>query len=93
MDAATQLHALQPIQNEQRALDAPSSRNATAKPFWCGVAAEFAQHQRSRYRALFDGGGQPQNFIPMDPYLPDVQPIAANHRHERVIGGIALGDE
>jgi hypothetical protein len=36
MHAAAQLDALQPVQDEQRALDAPSSRRATARPFWRG---------------------------------------------------------
>ena len=36
MHAAAQFYALQPVQDEQRALDAPNSRRATAKPFWRG---------------------------------------------------------
>jgi hypothetical protein len=54
------------------------------------IAAELAQHQRGRHRTLFDRSGEPQDFIPMGAYLLDVQPVAANHRLERVIGGIAL---
>ena len=37
MHAAAQFHALQPVQDEQRALDAsPARASATAKPFWRG---------------------------------------------------------
>jgi hypothetical protein len=36
MHAAAQLDALQPVQDEQRALDAPQLAQATARPFWRG---------------------------------------------------------
>jgi len=55
--------------NEQRALNAPQLAQRHGQAVLAQVAAEFAQHQRSRYRVLLDGGGQPQNFVPMGAYL------------------------
>ena len=45
-------HALQPIQNEQRALDAPSRKGRDGQAVLARSAAEFAQHQRYIHRAL-----------------------------------------
>lgn len=59
MDAAAQLHALQPIQNEQRALDAPQLAQGDGQAVLARIAAELAQHQRGRHRALLDRSGQP----------------------------------
>ena len=59
IDAAAQLHALQPIQNEQRALDAPQLAQGDGQAVLARIAAELAQHQRGRHRALLDRSGQP----------------------------------
>lgn len=59
MDAAAQLHALQPIQNEQSALDAPQLAQGDGQAVLARIAAELAQHQRGRHRALLDRSGQP----------------------------------
>ncbi len=59
MHAAAQLDALQPVQDEQRALDAPQLAQGHGQAVLAWVAAEFPEHQRSRHRALLDRGGQP----------------------------------
>jgi hypothetical protein len=91
MHAAAQFHALQPVQDEQRALDAPQLAQGHSQTVLARITAEFAQHQRGRHRALLDRRGQPQDFIPMGADMLDVE-RAADHRLERVIGGFALGD-
>ncbi len=91
MHTAAQLDALQPVQDEQRALDTPQLAQGHGQAVLSRVAAEFAQHQRGRNRALLDRGGQPQNLVPMGADVLDVE-RAADHRFERVIGGIALRD-
>ncbi len=47
MDAAAQLHALQPIQNEQRALDAPQLAQRHGQAVLARVAAEFLDMQNA----------------------------------------------
>jgi len=91
MHAAAQLDALQPVQDEQRALDAPQLTQRHGQAVLARVTAEFAQHQRGRHRALLDRRGQPQDFVPMGADVLDVE-RAANHRLQSVIGGFALGD-
>ena len=65
MDAAAQLDALQPVQDEQRALDASQLAQGDGQAVLARIAAELPEHQRGRHRALLDRGGQPQDFIPM----------------------------
>ena len=91
MHAAAQLDALQPVQDEQRALDAPQLAQGDGQAVLAWVAAELSEHQGGRHRALLDRGGQPQDFVPMGADVLDVE-RAADHRLERVIGGIALRD-
>ena len=45
MHAAAQLDALQPVQNEQSALDAPQLAQGDGQAVLAWVAAELAQHQ------------------------------------------------
>ena len=92
MHTAAQLDALQPVQDEQRALDASQLAQRHSQAVLAGIAAELAQHQRGRHRALLDRGGQPQDFFPMGADSLDVQPVVADHRFERVVGGFALRD-
>src|SRR3546814_19068440 len=54
MDAAAQLDALQPVQDEQRALDAPQLAQGYGQAILARLAAELAQPQRTRHRALLD---------------------------------------
>ena len=91
MHAAAQFHALQPVQDEQRALDAPQLAQGDGQAVLARVAAKLPEHQRGRHRALLDRGGQPQDLVPMGADVLDVE-RAADHRFERVIGGIALRD-
>lgn len=82
MYAAAQLDVLQPVQNEQRALDAAQLAQRHGQAILARIAAELSQHQRGRHRALLDRGGQPQDFIPMSVYMLDVE-RAADHRAQR----------
>ena len=91
MHAAAQFNTLQPVQDEQRALDPAQLAQGHGQSVLARVAAEFPEHQRGRHRALLDRGGQPQDFVPMGADVLDVE-RAADHRLERVIGGIALRD-
>ena len=91
MHATTQFDALQPVQDEQRALDAAQLAQCHGQAVLAWVAAELAQHQRGRDGALLDRGGQSQDFVPMGADMLDVE-RAANHRLEGVIDGFALGD-
>jgi hypothetical protein len=63
VDAAAQLDALQPVQDEQRALDALHLAQRHGQSVLARVAAELAQHQQGRHRALLDRGGQPQDRL------------------------------
>ncbi len=91
MHAAAQFDALQPVQDEQRALDAAQLAQGDGQAVLARVAAEFPEHQRGRHRALLDRRGQPEDFIPMGADVLDIE-RAADHRLERVIGGFTLGN-
>ena len=86
--AATQLDALQPVPDEQRTLDTPQF--APGQSLGRSDVGS-CRDQRSRHGTLLDRGGQPQDVVPMRANMLDVE-RAADHRFERVIGGIALGD-
>src|SRR5450755_841395 len=53
----TQLDALQPVEDEERALDTSQLAQGDGQAVLAWVAAELAQHQRGRHRALLDRGG------------------------------------
>gem|GEM_PF-5430796 len=91
MHAAAQLDALQPVQDEQRALDAAQFAQGDGQAVLAWVAAELPEHQRSRHRALLDRRGQPQDFIPMGTDVLNVE-RAADHRFQCFISGIAFRD-
>ncbi len=91
MHAAAQFHALQPVRDEQRALDAAQLAERHGRAVLAWVAAELSEHQGGRHRALLDRGGQPQDFVPMGADVLDVE-RAADHGFQRVIGGVALRD-
>ena len=91
MHAAAQLDALQPVQDEQCALDASQLTQGDGQAVLAQVAAKLPEHQRGRRRALLDRGGHPQDFIPMGADVLDVE-RAADHRFQRLVGGIALRD-
>ena len=91
MHAAAQLDALQPVQDEQRALDASQLAQRHSQAVLAGIAAELAQHQRGRHRALLDRGGQPQDFVPMGANVLDIE-RAADHRLQRIVSDIAFRD-
>ena len=54
MHTAAQLDALQPVQDEQCALDASQLTQGDGQAVLARVAAQFPEHQRSRHRALLD---------------------------------------
>ena len=89
MHAAAQFDALQPVEDEQRALNTAQLAQRDGQAVLARVAAELPEHQRGRHRALLDRGGQPQDFVPMGADVLDVE-RATDHRLERVIGGVAL---
>lgn len=78
LDTPTQLHTLQPFQNEQRALDASQFVQGIRQTVLVWICAELAQHQGGCDCVLFDRGGQPQNLIPMVAKVFDVE-RAADH--------------
>ena len=53
------------------------------------LTAQLAQHQGGRHRALLDGCGQPQDFIPVGTDLLDLQPLTAEHWFEPVINSVS----
>src|SRR6218665_796651 len=57
MHPAAQLDALQPVQDEQRALDTAQLAQRHGQAVLTRIAAELAQHQRGRHCALLDRGG------------------------------------
>ena len=54
MHAAAQFHALQPVQDEQRALDPPQLAQGDSQTVLARVATQFTEHQRGRHGALLD---------------------------------------
>ena len=54
MHAAAQFHALQPVEDEQRALDAAQLAQGHGQTVLTRVTAELPEHQRGRHRALLD---------------------------------------
>ncbi len=55
MHAAAQFNTLQPVQDEQRALDPAQLAQGHGQSVLARVAAELAQHQRGGDGALLDG--------------------------------------
>ncbi len=54
MDAAAKFDVFQPIQNEERALDAAQLTEGNRETVLARVAGDFSDHQRGRYRSLLD---------------------------------------
>ena len=59
IDASVQLHALQPVQNKPRALNAAQLAQGDGQTVLAEVAPELPEHQRGRHGALLYGGGKP----------------------------------
>lgn len=91
--APTQLHALQPVQDEEGALDAAKLAQRNGQAVLAGVAAELAQHQRCRDGALLDGGGQAQDVVPVGADGAQVQPLGADRGFQGGVARLALRDE
>ena len=70
--APTQFGALQPVQDEQAALDAPQLAQRDRQAVLARIAAELAKHERGRGRALLDRGGQAQDLVPVGMDVIDV---------------------
>ena len=64
VDPSTQFHALEPVKDEERALDATEFPQRHGQAVLTRVAAQLAQYQGGGHRALLDGGRQPQDFVP-----------------------------
>ena len=58
IDAPTQFHALEPVQDEERAFNAPDFPKSDGQAVLAWVAAQFSQDQGGGHRALLDGGRQ-----------------------------------
>jgi len=67
MNATAQFDVLQPVENEQRALDAADFAQCDGEAVLSWIAAKLAQHQRSRDGALPDRRRQTQNLVPVPP--------------------------
>ncbi|SLS98798.1 Uncharacterised protein [Klebsiella pneumoniae] len=63
MHAAAQFNTLQPVQDEQRALDPAQLAQGHGQSVLARVAAELAQHQRGGDGALLDRAGQAQDVV------------------------------
>lgn len=87
-NAAAQLDTLQPVEDEQCALDAPQFAQRHGQPVLAWLAAELPEHQGGRHRALLDRGSQPQDFVPMGADVLDVE-RRADHGFQPVIAGVA----
>lgn len=84
MHAATQLDALQPVEDEQRALDPAQLAQRHSQAVLARIAAELAQHQRGGDGALLDRAGQAQDVVPMGANVLDVQGAADQWAQRRV---------
>jgi len=63
--SAAQLRVKQPVEHEQRSLDAPELAKRERQAILTRVTAQFAQHQRGRHRPVPDGGDQSANLVPV----------------------------
>ncbi len=89
MHAAAQFNTLQPVRDEQRALDPAQLAQGHGQSVLARVAAELAQHQRGGDGALLDRAGQAQDVVPVGTHVLDVQG-AADQRAQRRVGLHAL---
>lgn len=62
---AAERRVFQPVQGEQRPLDAPDLTQRQGQPVLPRVGAEALQHEGRGYDAGSDRGGQPQQVLPM----------------------------
>ncbi len=84
MHAAAQFNTLQPVQDEQRALDPAQLAQGHGQSVLARVAAELAQHQRGGDGALLDPSGQAQDVVPVGTHVLDVQGAADQRAQRRV---------
>ena len=85
MHAAAQFNTLQPVRDEQRALDPAQLAQGHGQSVLARVAAELAQHQRGGDGALLDRAGRAQDVVPVGTHVLDVQG-AADQRAQRRVG-------
>jgi hypothetical protein len=90
MHAAAQFDALQPVEDEQRALDPAQLAQGHGQAVLAWIAAELAQHQRGGDGALLDRAGLAQDVIPVGADVLNVQG-AADQRAQRRVGAQFLG--
>lgn len=85
MHAAAQFDALQPVEDEQRALAPAQLAQGHGQAVLAWIAAELAQHQRGGDRALLDRAGQAQDVVPMGADVLDIQGAANHWAQSRVV--------
>lgn len=76
--ASAQFDVLEPVQDEQRVLDAAQFAQLDRQTVLARVAAKFAQHEGGHDGAMLDRGDQAQHIVPVRAQVLDIQ-IAADH--------------
>ena len=91
VNAAAEVDALQPGQDEERSLDSFQLAQSHGEAVLARIAAQLAKHQRSRYGALFDGSGEAKDLVPVRADCSEVD-SASDHGRKRPIFGLAIGE-
>ncbi len=86
--AATELGALQPVQHEQRAVDAADLAPPPGQPVLTRVRGQLAQYQRGGRRSLANRRGQTRELVPLALDSPDVDPVADQRLEDGIAGGL-----
>lgn len=93
MNASAQIDALQPGEDKQGSFDSAQLAQGYGEAVLAGVAAQLAQHERSRHGALLDGGGEAKDAYP---FLASSEQITllitAEGRHWIYLSGAASGN-
>ena len=65
LHAPTQLHALQPVQDEQGSLDPSQLAQCRCQPILAGITTELSHQERRGGHTLLDSRGQAQDVVPV----------------------------
>ena len=84
MDTAAQLDALQPGEDEQGSFNPTQLAQCNRKAVLSRVAAQLAEHERSRHGALFDRRGEAEDLVPMSADGFEVEGPSDHGRKRRV---------
>jgi hypothetical protein len=82
LDSPAQLRVFHPLQHKECALDAADFAQRSVEAVLTGIAGELTDDERSSHRAVPDGCGESEDFVPLCSDQFEVE-LAADQRCER----------